>query len=185
MIPRFAKGPIRIRYLLVLSIGVFAIAWFGLVADRFAGLEGLERQEQALRHRFERAVAMARYKESYKAQKAAIKKMLESLSHRFPDRFEVGKTEGLWGISSRHYNVKIQALEFGPETAADFYARRVFLVKAIGSFRGLHDYLYDYFYASGDALRLADFGIESLDSEGRLMLTVTGLQYRYVPEEGE
>jgi hypothetical protein len=110
---------------------------------------------------------------------------LESLVQRLPDRFEAARHEDRWRLSSESYGVEIQFIEFGAERTFDFHAQRPFALTAVGSYQGLHDYLYDRFYAAGNALKPTGFRIEREEQGGRLLLKLSGLEYRYIPEEGE
>jgi Tfp pilus assembly protein PilO len=172
----------RIRYLL-LGIVVFIVAWVILVDDRRVDLRRLEREEASLSERFEATISLEKNKETIKAQKKWLRETLSNLRESFPDSFRVALSEWAWHEDAWYYGVKIESLEFGPEKTSEFHAQRGFSLKARGSFRGIHNFLYDRFYASAPALRLIDIELKSEGADLPLSLVLTGNQFRYMEDE--
>jgi Tfp pilus assembly protein PilO len=171
-----------IRYLL-LGIGVFVLAWLLLVAGPLEDLERLEKKEESLTRKFEQTVTLGQNMETLKVQQEKLREELTRLKTVLPDSFRVALSEWAWHEDAWYYGVKIHSLEFGSESAAEFFAHRTFSLKARGSFRAIHNFLYNRFYASGPALKLDDFELQSKGSGEPLNLVLSGIQYRYLAED--
>jgi Tfp pilus assembly protein PilO len=168
-----------IRYLL-LGLGVFIFAWVFLVAGPLEELDRLEKKEQSLTEEFEGTIALEQNKEALQAQMEWLRNELTSMKEVLPDSFRVALSEWVWPEDAWYYGVKIHSLKFGPESRAEFFAHRPFSMKARGNFRSIHNFLYDRFYASGVALKLTDFELQSKGTGEPLTFVLTGVQYRYL-----
>jgi Tfp pilus assembly protein PilO len=173
----------RIISHLLLGIGVFVLTWVFLVAGPLEDLERLEEKEKSLAQKFEQAVSMEHNIEALKAQKEWLREEFTHLKTVLPDSFRVALSEWTWHEDAWYYGVKIHKLEFGSENTAEFFAYRRFSLTARGSFRGIHNFLYDRFYASGPAIKLADIELQSKGTDEPLILVLTGIQYRYLAED--
>lgn len=188
------SAPTSVRYFILsaLLIIILLIGYFLLVQAKIEQLEVVQKLENSLRVTFEAKQAKAANLESYEAQLAEMRELLETMFRQLPSKTEMDKL--LVDVSQTALGAGIDVQLFQPNAEAyhDFYAERPISVRMLGDYHQFGEFV------SGVAslprvviLTMHDISLRRANErdvgaragDGRLILEGTVKTYRYIDED--
>jgi len=188
------SAPLSVRYVILvfLLIIILAIGYYLLIKAKIEQLELVQNIETSLRIDFENKQSKAANLESYEAQLAEMRELLETMFRQLPSKTEMDKLLVDVSQTALGAGIDVQLFQPNAEGHHDFYAERPISVRMLGDYHQFGEFV------SGVAslprvviltmhdisLRRAndrDVGAETND--GRLILEGTVKTYRYIDED--
>lgn len=177
--------PVKAMFCALLMLLIVGLAWYLLVVDRRAELEGLEATELTLRATFEEKQGKAANLEPLKAQLAQMEVMLQQMLRQLPSKTEmadlivdVSQTALASGISN-------ELFQPGAETPQDFYVEKPITLRMAGTYHQFGAFM------SGVAslprvviMTMHDISLTpKAGNEATLILSGTVKTYRYLDDQ--
>ena len=107
-----------------------------------------------------------------------LRRQFSLVAKRLPESLALPALENDLIRAAANLHVQISNLDFGAAIDQEFYSRQPFRLEASGRFHDLYYFLYDVFYAAGNAVSLGDFVIRRSPEPDELLLTLDGSLYR-------
>jgi len=188
------SAPLSVRYVILvfLLIIILAIGYYLLIKAKTEQLELVQNLETSLRIDFENKQSKAANLESYEAQLAEMRELLETMFRQLPSKTEMDKLLVDVSQTALGAGIDVQLFQPNAEGHHDFYAERPISVRMLGDYHQFGEFV------SGVAslprvviLTMHDISLRRVNSgdvgarerDDRLILEGTVKTYRYIDED--
>ncbi len=179
------EWPAVIKGILVLIVcgAIIGAGYYYHMKDQYLALENVEKEEQALRHEFERKQAKAVNLDAYREQLKEMEESFGAMLRQLPDKTEVAALLVDVSQTGLAAGLEFELFQPMPEIKRDFYAELPIKIRVVGDYHEFGEFV-SGLAALPRIVTVHDVKISRRKDSDKLVMEATAKTYRYLEEAG-